>query len=78
MKTSTVPKKIFTQKGQGLVEYALLFGFVAAVALIVFAKGGFGQSMSNTYDVAGAKTLLRRATVFLIQTTRKFPLTLKR
>ena len=54
MKTSTAPKKIFTQKGQGLIEYALLFGFVAAVALIVFVKGGFGQSMSNTYDVAGA------------------------
>ena len=53
MKTSNAPKKFFTQKGQGLVEYALLFGFVAAVALIVFLKGGFGQSVSGTFDTAG-------------------------
>lgn len=52
MKISTAPRKIFSQKGQGLVEYALLFGFIAAVALFVFAKGGFGQSMTDTFGTA--------------------------
>lgn len=41
--------KIFSQKGQGLLEYALLFGFVVAVFLIGFSEGGFGDTIGNLF-----------------------------
>ena len=52
MKTSTAPKKFFNQKGQGMVEYALLFGFVAALAIFVFS-GGFSNAIKNLFGTAG-------------------------
>lgn len=52
MKTSTAPKKIFPQKGQGLVEYALLFGFVGAIAAFIFFNGGLGDSIKNVFGAA--------------------------
>ena len=52
MNGSTYPKKSFSQRGQGLVEYALLFGFVGAIALFIFANGGFGNSIKNAFGAA--------------------------
>ena len=46
MKTS----ENFSQKGQGLLEYALLFGFVVAVFLIVFSDGGFSDTIGNLFS----------------------------
>ena len=53
MKTSFSPKKIFPQKGQGLVEYALIISFVAAIGLVVMLNGGFGGAITNLFGGAG-------------------------
>ncbi len=47
------PKKSSAQKGQGMLEYALMMSFVAMVYLIVFADGGFGGAIIDTFDNAG-------------------------
>ena len=53
MKTSReLPKKL-SQKGAGMLEYALLFGFVVAVFLIVFSEGGFGDAVGNLFGSSG-------------------------
>lgn len=44
--------KTFNQKGQGLVEYALLISFVGAIALFVMINGGFGDSVKNVFSGA--------------------------
>lgn len=48
------------QKGQGLVEYALLFGFVGAFMVMVMIGGGFGDSIKNVFG--GASDRLNEAT----------------
>ena len=53
MKVSIAPKKFFSQKGQGMVEYALLIGFVAALAIFVFIKGGFHAAFESVFGTAG-------------------------
>lgn len=45
--------KLNSQKGQGMLEYALLLGFIAALAIFVFAKGGFRYAMENAFGTAG-------------------------
>lgn len=52
MKTSNYLKKIFSQKGQGMVEYALLIAFVGAIAAFIMINGGFGQSVTNIFGAA--------------------------
>lgn len=42
------PQKI-SQKGMGLLEYALMFGFVAAVFLIAMVWGGFGDTVGDLF-----------------------------
>jgi len=49
MKTSISP-----QKGQGLLEYALLIGFVAAIFLYSFAVGGFSNALENLFGSANS------------------------
>ena len=46
------PKKSSAQKGQGMLEYALMMSFVAMVYLIVFADGGFSGAITGTFDNA--------------------------
>ena len=46
------PKK-FSQKGQGLLEYALIIGFVGAVALFVTFSGGFDAAIESLFGTAG-------------------------
>ncbi len=53
MKASHSPMKNFSQKGQGLLEYALLFGFVVAVFLVGFSEGGFDDSVGNLFGSSG-------------------------
>ena len=53
MKISVTPPKIFSQKGQGLVEYALLASLVAAIAVFVTLNGGFGATIKNLFGAAG-------------------------
>ena len=45
--------KNFRQKGQGLVEYALLIGFAGAFIVFVMINGGFGGSIKNLFGSAG-------------------------
>lgn len=44
-----------SQKGQGLVEYALPFSFVGAIFIFVFATDGFKASVQNVFAHAGNK-----------------------
>lgn len=46
------PKKSLAQKGQGMLEYALIMSFVAMVYLLVFSDGGFGGAIIGTFDNA--------------------------
>lgn len=53
MKTSLqTPEKFLSQKGQGLVEYALLFGFVGAIFIFVFSTGDFKAAFQNVFTNA--------------------------
>ena len=45
--------KIFSQKGQGLVEYALIVSLVAAFALGVMINGGFGATIESLFGGTG-------------------------
>lgn len=51
MNTATT-QKILSQKGQGIVEYALLFGFVGAIFFFVFINGGFKGAINNLFGTA--------------------------
>lgn len=56
MKTSAQsPKKIFSQKGQGLLEYALIIGFVGAIAVIAIINGGLGTSITSLFGGSSDK-----------------------
>ena len=46
------PKKFLSQKGQGLVEYALLFSFVSMTFIFVFTTGDFKASLKNVFTNA--------------------------
>lgn len=37
------------QKGQGIVEYALILAFVVGIAAAIFAKGGLAEAVSDAY-----------------------------
>ena len=53
-------RKILSQKGQGLVEYALLVCFVGAFAVGVMIHGGLGDTTKNLFG--GASDSLSNAT----------------
>lgn len=53
MKTPATFQKILSQKGQGLVEYALLTCFVDAIFLFVTLNGGFKGVLTNTFNSTG-------------------------
>ena len=46
-----LPEKFSKQKGQGMLEYALIISFVAAMFIIVFPEG-LGDSINSTFDNA--------------------------
>ena len=46
-----LPEKFSKQKGQGMLEYALIISFVAAMFIIVFPEG-LGDSVNSTFDNA--------------------------
>lgn len=50
MKTLTELSQIISsQKGQGLLEYALLFSFVFAIFIFSFMKGGFSEAFGSLF-----------------------------
>ena len=42
-----------SEKGQGMVEYALIIAFVAAIAIVAL-NNGLGQAVSNAFEGASA------------------------
>ena len=44
--------KVFSQKGQGLLEYALIIGFAAAIFIFVFSHGGFSGAINSLFGTA--------------------------
>lgn len=52
----------YSQKGQGIVEYALILAFVAAIAAFVFTSSGEGSiKQSITELFSSAKTNIDQA-----------------
>ena len=43
-------RKFFTEKGQGIVEYAVLLAFVIAIAAYLFGQSGIKSEVSNTFS----------------------------
>ena len=43
-----------TEKGQGMVEYALIIAFVAAIAIVAL-NNGLGSAVKNAFDTASQK-----------------------
>ena len=41
-----------SEKGQGMVEYALIIAFVAAIAILVLSDQGLGGAVSSAFDNA--------------------------
>ncbi len=41
-----------SEKGQGMVEYALIIAFVAAIAIFVFSNDGLGAVIGNAFSNA--------------------------
>ena len=49
-------KKFFTEKGQGLVEYALILAFVAVLAFMMFGDGSTMKSdVSSAFSLAQSR-----------------------
>ena len=48
-------KEKFSQKGQGMVEYALILAFVAAIAFVALNSedNGLGTKIKNAFSAAG-------------------------
>ena len=47
-------QKFFTQKGQGIVEYALILAFVVAIAAVALNSNGNGSLGSKIKDLFNA------------------------
>ena len=54
-----IDKLKVSEKGQGMVEYALIIAFVAAIAIFAL-NGGLKQAVSSAFD--GAKQAVTAAT----------------
>ncbi|MBR3624484.1 MAG: pilin protein [Selenomonadaceae bacterium] len=53
--------RYLSEKGQGMVEYALILAFVVAIAAYLSNSGGIGGALKDTFDSVkdelGKKTL---------------------
>ena len=46
----TSMRKFFTEKGQGIVEYALLLAFVVAIAVYALQSSGLGGAIKSNFS----------------------------
>lgn len=53
MKTPATQKIFSSEKGQGIVEYALIIAFVAALAISATLEGGLSGAIENAFGGAG-------------------------
>ena len=49
---SLIQKIKSSEKGQGMVEYALIIAFVAAIAIFVLSNDGLGGAVGNAFSNA--------------------------
>ena len=43
-------RKLFREKGQGIVEYALLLAFVVAIAIYALSEGSLGDAIKTNFS----------------------------
>ena len=43
-------RRFFKEKGQGIVEYAVLLAFVVAIAAYLFSSTGIKQEVTHTFE----------------------------
>ena len=43
-------RKLFREKGQGIVEYALLLAFVVAIAIFALQEGSLGSAIKTNFS----------------------------
>ena len=49
-------EKIWSEKGQGIVEYALILAFVVAIAVVALkSDSGIGQKIQDLFSNTGTK-----------------------
>lgn len=49
-------EKVWSEKGQGIVEYALILAFVVAIAIVALkSDSGIGKSIQNLFSNTGSK-----------------------
>ena len=53
-------RKFFKEKGQGIVEYAVLLAFVVAIAAYLFGSNGIKDEVTATFD--STKSVLQMRT----------------
>jgi len=46
----TSMRRFFTEKGQGIVEYAVLLAFVVAIAAYLFTTSGIKNEVTATFS----------------------------
>ncbi len=47
-------RKLYTEKGQGIVEYAILLAFVVTIASFLFSNSGLKGEISNTFSATAS------------------------
>ena len=50
--SSLIQKIKSSEKGQGMVEYALIIAFVAAIAIFVLSNDGLGGAVGSAFENA--------------------------
>ena len=50
----TTIRKFFTEKGQGIVEYALLLAFVVAIAVYALNQSGLGTAIKSNFSTTAS------------------------
>ena len=50
----TSMRKFFTEKGQGIVEYALLLAFVVAIAVYALNQSGLGDAVRSNFSTTAS------------------------
>ena len=51
----TSMRKFFTEKGQGIVEYALLLAFVVAIAVYALNQSGLGTAVRSNFSTTASQ-----------------------
>ena len=59
----TSMRKFFTEKGQGIVEYALLLAFVVAIAVYAMNDSGLGGAIKSNFSTTASQVTNFSATI---------------